>query len=336
LVATQTPLKEAMMTVFVTGGTGFIGVHVVRLLRERGHRVRCLVRDSRKAPLVEALGAEVAMGDILDRQSVIDGARDCDWFAHLANLYEFWIPDRSLYERVNVDGTRNVMEAALEVGAAKAAHVSSVVVFGHAAWPITETSEPRGPWASEYARSKLAGDEVVWQLAAQRRLPVVTVYPAGVLGPGDPKASGRYVASVVRGLMPARVLEKRIFPWVHVRDVAAGIVCALEKDGNIGERYVLAAENLSFGQLNAMIAEVAGVRLPRFAFPDWLTITGAVFATALANLTRRPPMLDMAIDQMRTMRQGLCADGSKATRELGIAYTSIRTAIEEEVAALGR
>lgn len=322
------------MTVFVTGGTGFIGVHVVRLLRERGHWVRCLVRDPRKVPLVEALGAEVAAGDILDRQSMTAGARGCDWFAHLANLYEFWVPERCLYGRVNVDGTRNVMDVALEVGAAKVAHVSSVVVFGHAPWPISEASEPRSPLASEYARSKLAGDEVVWQLAAQRGLPVVTVYPAGVLGPGDPKASGRYVASVVRGLMPARVLERRVFPWVHVRDVATGLVRALEKDGNLGERYLLAAENLSFGQLNTMIAEIAGVRLPRLALPDWLTMTGAVFATTLANLTGRPPMLDMAADQMRTMRQGLRADGNKATSELGIVYTSIRNAIEEEVASL--
>ncbi|MGV8038592.1 MAG: NAD-dependent epimerase/dehydratase family protein [Thermoanaerobaculaceae bacterium] len=322
------------MTVFVTGGTGFIGTHVVRLLRERGHGVRCLVRDRRKAPLVEVHGAEVVEGDVLDPRSVLEGTRGCEWVVHLANLYEFWVPDRRAYWRVNVDGTRTVMEAAIEAGAARVAHVSSVVVFGNAAWPVTEASVPGPRCASEYARSKRAGDEVVRQLAAERGLPVVTVYPAGVLGPGDPKASGRYVASLVRRAMPARVMERRVFPWVHVRDVAEGIVRALEKDGNRGEGYVLAAENLTFGELNAQVAEIARIRLPRLAFPDWLTMTGALFATALADVVRRPPMLDLAADQMRIMRQGLRADGSKATRELGLAYTPIRRAVADEVASL--
>lgn len=322
------------MTVFVTGGTGFIGAHVVRVLRERGHAVRCLVRDRRKAPLVGEQGAEVVEGDVLDRRSVLVGARGCDWVVHLANLYEFWVPDRRAYWRVNVDGTRNVMEAALETGAAKVVHVSSVVVFGNAAWPVTEASVPGLGCATEYARSKRAGDEVVRQLAAERGLPVVTVYPGGVLGPGDPKASGRYVASLVRGAMPARVMERRVFPWVHVADVATGVVRALEKEDNRGESYVLAAENLTFGELNALVAEAAGIRLPRLAFPDWLTMTGALFATALANVIKRPPMLDLAADQMRLMRQGLRADGSKAARDLGLAYTPIRAAVEAEVASL--
>lgn len=322
------------MTVFVTGGTGFIGAHVVRVLCERGHAVRCLVRDRRKGTLVQGLGAGVVEGDVLDRRSVLAGARGCDWVVHLANLYEFWVPDRRAYWRVNVDGTRNVMEAALEAGAAKVVHVSSVAVFGNASWPVSEQTAPGPQCASEYARSKRAGDEVVRQLAADQRLPVVTVYPGAVLGPGDPKASGRYVASLVRGAMPARVMERRVFPWVHVRDVAEGIVRALEREGNCGEGYVLVAENLTFGELNALVAEAAGIRLPRLAFPDRLTMAGAVFATALANVIRRPPMLDMAADQMRIMRQGLRADGSKAARDLGLAYTPIRAAVEAEVASL--
>ena len=117
------------------------------------------------------------------------------------------------------------------------------------------------------------------------------------------------------------------------RDVAEGIVRALEKEGNVGERYLLVAENLTFGEINGLLTEITGARPPRLTFPDWMTIFGALCATGVADLTKKPPMLDMAVDQMRLMKQGFEVDGSKATRELGLSYTPIRTVLEEAVAS---
>ena len=125
--------------------------------------------------------------------------------------------------------------------------------------------------------------------------------PGGVLGPGDPKASGSYIRDLVQGRMPARVLENSPFPWVHVRDVAEGIVRAAEKEGNAGERYFLVGENLTFGEINRMISEIAGIRLPRMRLPDGFTLAGALLLTALARLTGKPPMLGLSLDQIRTM-----------------------------------
>lgn len=319
------------MKVFITGGTGFVGGRVVELLGDTAHELRCLVRDPKKAQAARDAGADIIIGDLTDRASLLEGMQGCDWVASIANLLEFWVPDRSAYTKVNVEGTRNVFEAALETGVSKVVHVSAVAVYGDAEWPISEDSIPGPKVVGEYMRSKRAGDDVAWELYKSRRLPLVMVYPGGVIGPHDPKAAGRYIRDVVNGAMPAQVVTRSVFPWVHVRDVASGIVNALEKDGNIGERYFLVAENLTFGEINRTLAEISGVKLPRFTMPDWMAVLSARCATAIADLSKKPPMLNLAADQIRLMKQGFEADGSKATRELGLEYTPIRVAFEEAI-----
>jgi len=322
------------MKAFVTGGTGFIGSEVVRRLAKGGHEVRCLVRPASDTGRIDATGAHLVRGDLKDRPSLLEGMRGCDWVIHIAAAYSFWAPDRRIYREVNVDGARNVMECALEAGVSKVVHVGSVVSYGRPAQtPVTEET-PVGPVRfSEYARTKHEGEIIAWRLRETRGLPLVVVMPGGVFGPGDPNASGRYIQDLVQGRMPATVLENSPFPWVHVRDVAEGIVRAAEKEGNAGEKYFLVAENLTFGQINRLISEISGARLPRMRLPDGLTLAGAHFLTALARLTGRPPMLGMSLDQIRTMKEGFVVDGSKAVRELGIRYAPVRTAIEEEIAS---
>lgn len=319
------------MKIFVTGGSGFIGKRFVRRLRDTEHEILCLVRETTDVRALQDAGISLTRGDVTDKDSLLRGMRGCDCVVNLANLFEFWVPDRRAYQEVNVNGTRNVMEAAIATGISKIVHVSTAAVFGNAEWPVTEASEMGPVCLSEYARSKRDGDAVVWDLYDQEQLPVLMVCPGAVIGPDDPKAAGRYFRSVVLGKMPAQVLTSSVFPWVDVADVAEGILKALETGGNIGERYLLVAENLTFGDINRMLSEVSGTRLPRLTLPDPITMIGAFVCTCLANLTRKPPVLDMSIDQMRLMRQGLSVDGSKAKRDLGLSYTPIRSALENVV-----
>jgi dihydroflavonol-4-reductase len=321
------------MRIFVTGGTGFIGTQLVQRLRDTPHELCCLVRDPGKAQALRDAGATVVSGDLRDQSSLVDGMQGSDWVVSIANLYEFWVPDRRAYAEVNVDGTRNLMEAALETGVAKIVHVSTAAVYGNAKWPIREDSTPGPKCAGEYSRTKRSGDRVAWELFETRGLPLVMVYPGAVIGPNDPKAVGQYIRKYISGAMPAQVMTRRMFPWVHVRDVAEGIVRALEKEGNLGERYLLVAESLTFGEINRILSEISGAKPPRLTFPDWLTIFGALCATAVADVIKKPPVLDMAADQMRLMKQGAEIDGSKASRELGVSYTPIRDALEEAVAS---
>ena len=192
------------MKILVTGATGFIGLHLVRRLSTTSHQVSCLVRASSNVVELEKLGATLVTGNVTDRVSLLNGMNGCDWVANLANVYSFWEPRREIYTEVNIEGTRNVMEAALETGVSKIAHVSSVVTYGKPAeLPFTEET-PVGPVQfSEYARTKHVGDLIAWKLHQEKKLPVLMVYPGGVVGPGDTKASGQYVLDLInRGFRP--------------------------------------------------------------------------------------------------------------------------------------
>lgn len=321
------------MKIFITGATGFIGTHLVRRLASAGHQMRCLARRTSRTETVREVGAAAVPGDVTHKDSVLAGMSGCDAAVNLANFFEFWAPDPRIYRDVNILGTRNVVESAIAAGVSKVIHVSTVAIYGNATWPITEVSEVGARCPSKYAQTKRAGDLAAWELYHKGNLPLLMVYPGGVLGPDDHKATGRYVSNLVRGKMPAQVLTSSVFPWVHVRDVAEAIVRALEKPENIGEKYIVVAENHTFGDINKMVRDLSGVKLPSLTLPDRLTVALAHVVTGLADLTKKPPLLDLAIDQIRLMKQGFEADGSKAAKDLGFSYTPIRVALEEEIKA---
>jgi dihydroflavonol-4-reductase len=321
------------MKVFITGATGFIGAHLVRRLAQDEHELHCLVRRTSQIRTLEELGAVLITGDVADMNSIRQGMQSCDWVMNLANIYSFWESDKRVFGNVNIEGTRNVLECALEMGVSKLVHVSSVVVYGKPPeCPFVEES-PVGPVRfSEYARTKYEGELIAWELYEQRGLPLVVIYPGSVLGPGDNKATGQYHRNLIAGRMPARLFEDSVLTYVHVRDVVEVIVRAAEKADNIGEKYFACGHQLSMREINEMVCDIAGIPLPELAQPDRQVMANAALMTRLAEATKKPPLLGMSIDLVRTTKEGFMADGSKAERELGITYTPIRVALEEAVA----
>jgi dihydroflavonol-4-reductase len=321
------------MRVVVTGPTGFIGPYVIRSLVAAGHEAVALVRPSSDTTELAQLGVELAYGDITEKETVAAALHGADWLVHLANIYSFWERDKGLYTRVNVDGTRNVMEAALAAGVAKVIHVSTVLVFGKPAdSPFHEGSAPGPQRFSEYAQTKYLGDQIVWELYQNEGLPVVVIYPAAVIGPGDRKSTGAYARDVVAGHLPGIPFAGVRLSLVDVRDVAEGILRALEQPENIGERYLLSAEVMTRGEWTRRIAAAAGVPAPARALPGWILILLARVATLLAPLTGEPAM-GLALDSVKSAAQPFVADGSKATRELALTYRPVETAIADMVAS---
>ena len=213
------------------------------------------------------------------------------------------------------------MEAALEAQIKKVVMVSTLVTYGDAQWPITEDSQLGAGCASEYAQTKRAGDEVAWQLYRDQNLPLVVIYPSVVLGPHDPKSSGRYIQNLVHGRMPAQILINRPFSFVYVKDVCSAIWQALEKENNIGEKYIVNGANMTWGELNQLICDVGNTSVPKLRLPTPMVLLNARMLTALSSVTKKAPWLDLSIDQVSIMNQGCVADGSKAERELGMHYT---------------
>jgi dihydroflavonol-4-reductase len=320
------------MRILITGATGFIGKHLVERFAQTSHEMYCLVRSPSRAKDLEGFGAVLVQGDVTDRGSIRSAMKDRDWVVNLANVYSMWEPDKAVYRAVNVDGTRNVMECALEEGVSKFVHVATAGIFGKPAdCPFTEKSEAGPERFSEYARTKYEGDAIAWELCEKKGLPLVAVYPGAVIGPGDTKPTGRYVEDLVRRRMPVTVFKDRVMTYVHVRDVAEVMVRATEKDGNIGEKYLVGKYKHSFEEINEMISEISGVPLPRINLPDAVVALAATVLTRLSDITKRPPPWGMCTDQARMAKAGFRFDGSKAERELGITYKSVREALEDTI-----
>lgn len=305
------------------------------LLAARREPVRCLVRSSSDRGPLLIDGVDFVEGDITDPAAVRAGLAGCSRAVHLANLYSLWEADPRVYRRINVDGTRIVLEAALDSGVEHFVHVSTVAVYGRPAQrPFTEETRPASALPSEYARTKAAGDHVAREVAA-RGLPLTVIYPAAVLGPGDPKTTGRYIADLLERRVPMSMFAGADLTAVHVRDVAHALdLVLLRPDTTVGEEYIVGRERIALGELTRFVTELGGVRRPWPELPDALAMLTAGILDGLSRLSRREPLWGLSLEAARTLRAGVSADGRKIERDLGLTYTPLRTAIEEAVQAI--
>ena len=234
------------MKAFVTGGSGFIGGHVVRKLLERGYEVTALVRSGKRAGL-QAAGARVVAGDIGEQPSMRAGMLGNDVVFHLAGWYKIGSRNPREGEIVNVEGTRNVLELAHELGIPKIIYTSTVAVFGDTHGQMrNETYRYDGPFLTEYDRTKwLAHYEVAVPLI-RAGAPIVIVMPGGVYGPGDTSVISELMERFYRHRLPLIPGPETALTYAHVEDIAEGHVLAAER-GVVGESYILAGRALALG-----------------------------------------------------------------------------------------
>jgi dihydroflavonol-4-reductase len=320
------------MQIFITGGTGFIGSHLVRRLAAAGYRLRCLARASSRREGLAAAGAEIVTGEITDRAALQAGMAGCEAVIHLAGLYAMWHPQRRDFVRVNLQGTRTLMETALAAGAPRVIHVSTAAVYGRPEErPFREGSLPGPRWFSDYGRSKAAADRAAWD-CARRGLPLTVFYPGIVVGAGDCKASGAYLRALVRRATPSTIFQNSIVTYVGVVDVISAVERALLRPQSVGQKYLLGAEALTGQEFATLVSRVAGTPPPPLRLPDGLVTAAAYVFTGWANLvSRRLPPWGLCVDAARTLKTGFYFDGSKAEEELGLRYTPIRRALEDAI-----
>lgn len=320
------------MKIFLTGATGFIGTHMAKGLASRGHGLVCLVRRSSNIRELENIGAELVLGDVRDRRSLRPGMSGCDALVHLAAITSFWEHDREIYSRVNTEGTRNVMECALEAKIPLVVHMSTLHVYGRPARrPFTEQSMVGPVRFSEYARTKYEAERIAWGLYVKKGLPLVVCCPAVVLGARWPWGEASFIGRLLDTITVHRAFSNSIHSFVHVNDVVEAVCRILSRAVPPGQRYFIAGERLSIRRLAAMVEESSGIRLPRTGMSESaVRIVGTAFSAA-AGLLRRPPFRGLSRDYIDTLREGVSADGGKAARDLGITYTPIAQAVSDEV-----
>jgi hopanoid-associated sugar epimerase len=277
--------------VLLTGGSGFVGSAIARALLAAGYRVRALVRPSSPRNNLAGLDLEMVDGDICDTAAMRRAMRGAQRVVHAAADYRLWTRDPAALVRANVGGTRTVMEAALAEGVPRVVYTSSVATLrprNDGAASEADTENEAGAIGA-YKRSKVAAERVVEAIAA-RGLPVVIVNPSTPIGPRDikPTPTGRVIVEAARGRMPAFVDTG--MNLVHVDDVAAGHVAALER-GKPGERYILGGDDVPLREMLAEIAALTGRRAPRFQLPRAPLFPLATAAEAIAAITGRAPLL---------------------------------------------
>ena len=258
------------MSLFVTGGAGFIGRRVVTRLLERGDSVVCPVRDPGRADDLAASGAQLVKSDLSDPKLLAEQMRGCDAVIHIAGSYRVGITvgERPAMWDANVGATERVLDAASAAGVPRIVLVSTVNVFGNTRGAIVDETFKRDlgqGFLSWYDETKFRSHEAANERIA-RGAPIVIVQPGGVYGPNDHSGAGAQIRLAYEGRLPYRALEDLGLSWVHVDDLAAGIVAALER-GRVGEAYVMAGPSLRLGEAMALAARLGGRRLPALRIP---------------------------------------------------------------------
>ena len=315
----------------VTGATGFVGSAVARTLLKAGQLVRALARPKSDRRNLKGLSVEIVQGSLEDPDSLAAAVGGCRYLFHVAADYRLWVPDPAPMFRANVEGTRELMLAALAAGIERIVYTSSVATLGVVPDGVADedTSSRAEDMIGPYKLSKFQAERVVRKLVAERALPAVIVNPSTPIGPGDikPTPTGRLIVEAARGRVPGFVDTG--LNVAHVDDVAIGHLLAAEA-GQIGRRYILGGENLSLAEILTEVARVTGRRPPAFKIPYAAIIPVAVGAEALARLTGREPFV--TLDGARMSQKKMFFSSARAVRELGYAPRPARQALADAVA----
>jgi dihydroflavonol-4-reductase len=296
----------------VTGASGFIGWHIARLLKERGYRVRALVRPSSK---LRELDVEPVTGDLRDAGSLDRAAAGCGLVFHVAADYRLWARDPQELYQSNVEGTRNLLEASRRAGVERVVYTSTVGCIGIPKNGVGDETVPvtLEEMSGAYKRSKFLAERVAMDFASSG-FPVVVVNPTAPVGDhdGKPTPTGKIVVDFLKGALPAFIDTG--LNLVDVRDTAEAHLLAAER-GRPGERYIIGAENLSLAGILQKLARLTGREAPRVKLPYAVAYAAGVVTTGWATITGRAPLAPL--DAVRMAKKKMFVSVEKARRELG-------------------
>ena len=316
------------MEYFITGATGFIGGHIARRVLDDGHEVVVLARTPSKAGDLEALGATVVEGDITNKDTLREPMDGVDGVFHVAGWYDIGSTDPTMGERINVDGTRNVLEVMDALDVPKGVYTSTLAVNSDTRGTVVdEDYNYAGPHLTTYDRTKWEAHYEVARPMAEAGLPLVTVLPGLVYGPGDTSIFGDALREYLCGNLPMIPRGVAYSPG-HVEDIASAHVLAMDS-GTPGEEYIIGGEPTTLVDLFAIVAEIAGRNPPRSVSP---VLFGALarIAAGLERVVTLPT--DFRSERLRVLAGvTYLGDNQKAKSELGLEHRPLKRGLEETV-----
>jgi len=313
---------------FVTGATGFVGSNLVRELHHQGWEVFALVRPSSSLDDIGDVPVQARTGDIVDRNSVLRAMPACiDAVFHVAASINIWSRNNDEQDRINIGGTRNVIDAAIARKAGRLIHTSSFATWGFQNTLFAEAS-PRTDatdWVN-YVRTKHVAQNLVQAAVREALLDAVILSPANILGPGDRRNWSRVIRMVQLGKLPGAPPGGG--PFADVREVAKAHVAAYHK-GDTGGTYLLGGEDVSFLELIHIVGDILNKPVPARSTPGWQLKAAARVKALLSAITGKEPDLtpEAAVMIVHHMR----CDSSRAQRDLNYRFTPIRPLLQDTI-----
>ncbi|MCU0496468.1 MAG: NAD-dependent epimerase/dehydratase family protein [Anaerolineae bacterium] len=316
--------------IFVTGGTGFLGRHLLPALCRSGYRARVLTRYPEQHPwLARYANVETVAGDLRDRQILQKALIGCRYLIHAGGLFRFWGDPRE-FDEINALGTENIMNAALEAGIERAIHVSSVAVIGQPdPKDIIDEAYPPNP-VEPYQHSKLRAEKISLRIFSEQGLPVVVIRPGAFYGPMGEYAFNRlFFKDPMRGIIMQLDGGRYIIFPAYVGDVAQGILLALEK-GRPGEIYNISGDWIAHRDAFSVVIREAKLWYPRLRFPGWVGIRFSQLLEAISQITRQEPFYPLNMQSY--VYNDWRVSNEKARRELGFNPISFEEGARRTVA----
>jgi len=316
------------MTTLVTGATGFVGSHVARQLVSAGQSVRVLVRSNSNLKALAGLQVEHFEGDLRDQKSLERALKGIRRVFHVAADYRLWTPRPEEIYQINVEGTRNLLNAA--AGVERIVYTSTVATIAvprHGVLPNEGTRATLDEMIGHYKRSKFLAEQAAVE-AASAGVPVVIVNPTAPVGPWDwkPTPTGRIILDFLKGKMPAYVdTGLNVAP---VEDIAAGHLLAADK-GRTGQRYILGGWNMTLKQILDALSAITGRPAPRLRLPHAVALAAGYADQWFSRLAGREPQIP--VEGVKMSRHRMFVESDKAERELGYKPTSVEAALERAV-----
>jgi dihydroflavonol-4-reductase len=319
------------MTTLLTGATGFLGSALARELLKDGRTLKLLIRENSDTRNIDDLDCEVVYGDLRDRASLKSALTKCNTLYHTAAYYSLWSRDKRIIYDINVQGTRNILESALETGVEKVVYTSTVGCIG-----LTEDGSPANedrPMntaipCNDYKLSKYQAEQVALELFG-KGLPIIIVNPSTPVGPRDikPTPTGKIILDFINRKMPAYIDTG--LNLIDVADCARGHILA-EKKGRLGERYILGNKNMSLKEILIALEVLTGLKAPRIKMPYWVAYSAGLACEWMSDtITHQPPAVPLA--GVKMAKYFMYFDASKAVRELGLPQNLVEDALGQAV-----
>lgn len=312
------------MKILITGADGMLGTSLVLLLLERKHTVTAFIHPSSKSTTLDKLEVKKVYGDILQANTLDDAMKDVDVVIHAAASTSVW-PSRSEFvKKINVDGTRNIIDKVLQYNISKLIYVGSASSV-NAVTRDDSDEFPGARYGLDYIDSKYEAFNEVLNAVKEKNLPATIILPTFMIGPFDSQiGSGKLLLNFIEGNI--KMFPKGGRNFVHVNDVAQSIVNSINSDTN-GSYFIAGNENMSFKSFFKVAAEVAKKKELKVETPNWAVLTAGAVGSMYGKLLKKEPFLSYKMARISCEKQFVdCADSMS---ELGVQPTPIKTAIED-------